>query len=350
MFLKNCWYIIAWADELSAGPIRRTALGVPLVLWRTESGEAVAQDDRCPHRMAPLSLGRVEGEAIRCMYHGLKFDRAGACLEIPGQDKVPGTFRLRTYSTTDRGGAVWVWMGEASPTDDLPGEIDMMFGPDWAGRRRYMRYEASYELIRDNLLDLSHVAYVHAGTLANSSSAAEVPPHVERFPWGLTTSHMHHDEPLPPYLRGVAAFEEPVDRWYNSAAYVRGNIVLLDGGSAPAGTGSTAAPYDERALLNRAFHALTPETETSTHYFYSVRRGFAVGDEELSDLLADRFDVAFLQDKTMIEAQAANIDPDQPMLATRADVVITHMRSLTRRQINEEVTRASAPDAAVANG
>lgn len=337
MFLKNAWYIAAWSDELGPGePRGRRILGRPVVLWRGTSGAVVAQEDRCPHRMAPLSMGRVEGESLRCMYHGARFDASGRCVEIPGQEKLPETIAVSVLPVVERGGMIWIWTGDAPADEALVPQVDWLFDPEWTGLRRYMHYDASYELIRDNLLDLSHVAFVHQGTLASSDAAAAIKPEIERFPWGIRTSHSHPDEPLPPYYRGIAGFEGNVDRWYVATAHARSNIVVIEGGSAPAGTGAAHGQYDTRALRHAALHALTPETGDSCHYFYSFRRAFAPGDEGLTRTLADRFDEAFREDKVMIEAQARNIDPDRHMKVINADVAPLYMRSLTRRLLREE--------------
>jgi vanillate O-demethylase monooxygenase subunit len=312
-----------------------------VVLWRPAEGAIVAQEDRCAHRMAPLSKGRIEGNSLRCMYHGLRFDQTGACIEIPGQDRIPPQFKVRTFTAFERSGIVWLWLGDRAPAaGEDPPDVAALFVPGWVGLRRYMHYRAGYELIRDNLLDLSHVAFVHEGTLAASSAAARRAPVTRRFPWGLTSAHSHPNEPLPPYLVSVAEFEGNVDRWFNSTAFVRSNVVLLEGGSAPVDTGALEGRRDSRALPNRALHVLTPETEASTHYFYSFRRGFAIDDPALTELLAERFDAAFEQDRDIIEAQSANIDPERPMLITKADSSLVYMRNLTRKLIREEQAEA----------
>jgi phenylpropionate dioxygenase-like ring-hydroxylating dioxygenase large terminal subunit len=342
MFLHNCWYMAAWAEELQHGvPLAKRLLDVPLVFWRASEGRIVAQEDRCPHRMAPLSLGRIERDAIRCLYHGAKFDLEGRCIEVPGQEQMPANLKVRTFPLIERAGMLWVWMGTEAPGEEPP-DVAEMFGAEWAGKLSYMHYDAPYELILDNLLDLSHVAFVHEGTLASSTAAAAIRPRIERFPWGLRTSHVHPDEPLPPYLRDVAQFEGLVDRWYVSTCFAKSRMVTFQGGSAPAGTGAIDGHYDHRALLNRALHVLTPETENSSHYFYSFRRGFALESETLTDLLAERFEDAFLQDKRMIEAQARNIDPMRHMLVIQADIAPLYVRKLTETFIREEQAGKSA--------
>ena len=153
MFLKNCWYVGAWDHELIDGKLlSRVLLNEHVLLYRGESGKIVAMNDRCPHRGALLSQGRLEGDAVRCMYHGIKFDGAGKCLQIPGQKMIPPKMRVRTYPVHEIGHLLWIWLGDPEKADvskivDLP----YMTDPNWTGLPGYMHYDASYLLIVDNL-------------------------------------------------------------------------------------------------------------------------------------------------------------------------------------------------------
>ena len=133
-YVKNAWYVGAWEHEIEDGkPYAMSILGEPIVLYRGgESGRIVALEDRCVHRLAPLSLGRCEGERLRCMYHGLLFDPDGKCVEIPGQEMIPAKARVRTYPIADAHGWLWIWMGD--PADAHEALIPPVIGhddPDW---------------------------------------------------------------------------------------------------------------------------------------------------------------------------------------------------------------------------
>ena len=133
MFLRNCWYVAAIDHELIDGKLlSRMLLGEHVLLYRGESGKVTALNDRCPHRGALLSRGRLEGDAVRCMYHGIKYDGSGKCVQIPGQDMIPPKLRVPGYPVVERGPFIWVWMGEAAKADPA--------------------------LIVDNLSDFSHLA------------------------------------------------------------------------------------------------------------------------------------------------------------------------------------------------
>ena len=192
MFLKNCWYMAGWAHELDEGRlIGRTLLEEPVLLYRGESGAVVALDNRCCHRGAYLSNGRREGDCVRCLYHGLKFDATGRCVQIPGQDVIPARLGVRSYPVVQRQGLIWIWMGQAAKAD--PAQIldfPYLDDPQWKGVPDYMHYKANWLLIVDNLSDFAHLAFVHTKTLGGSEEYAFVtrPTAVERLPRGFRVS------------------------------------------------------------------------------------------------------------------------------------------------------------------
>ena len=136
MFVKNCWYVAAWSSEITeSGTTSLSIANEPLLLYRTSAGEIVVLEDRCCHRQAPLSRGRREGDDIRCMYHGLKFDASGRCIEIPGQESIPERARVRRFPAMDLHSWVWVWMGDAALADPalVPGAVGLD-DPAWSLR------------------------------------------------------------------------------------------------------------------------------------------------------------------------------------------------------------------------
>ncbi len=176
MFVRNAWYVAAFAHECNDRPLARTLLGEPVVMFRTPAGECVALQDRCCHRFAPLSLGDVEADGIRCRYHGMKFSPQGNCIEIPGQDKIPPKMCVRSFPLIERHGLVWIWPGDPQLADPQR-IVDVHWNDDpaWPTARGYIHYQANYQLIADNLLDFSHLTYVHRSTLANAAFANSHP-------------------------------------------------------------------------------------------------------------------------------------------------------------------------------
>ena len=191
MFIKNCWYVAAWDIEVPEdGMLARTLLNEPVLLYRGSEGQVVALENRCCHRAAPLHLGRKEGDCIRCMYHGLKFDPSGACVEIPGQDKIPPKTCIKSYRVVERHRLVWIWMGDpamANPDDIV--DHHWHDSPDWRMKPGYIHYQANYKLIVDNLLDFTHLAWVHPTTLGTESAAA-LKPAIERDTQGNGTLNL----------------------------------------------------------------------------------------------------------------------------------------------------------------
>src|SRR4051812_40674516 len=182
MFIKNQWYVAGWASELTQQPLARTLLGEPVVMYRTASGEVVALEDRCCHRNLPLSHGRVEGDCLSCGYHGMVYNTAGECIRVPGQDTVPPGARVLKFPLVEKDSVLWIWMGDAAAANvagvpDYPIHAD----PRWAHKGNHYLIKCHYELIHDNLIDLSHVGYVHGKTIGGTPAAhSEAQMFVER--------------------------------------------------------------------------------------------------------------------------------------------------------------------------
>src|SRR5215831_756045 len=222
MFIRNCWYVVAWDHEVPAdGLFARTVIGEPVLLFRKRDGSIVAMEDRCCHRHAPLSKGRKEGDCVRCGYHGLKFDARGICIEAPGLDVVPPKARVRTYPVTVKNKWVFVWMGDAAlaTTDALPDNFSNEH-PDWNYLPGYLRYETNYLLICDNLLDFSHLSYVHEKTLGGTTAIAQARAQVEMVGGpgmpGIKVTRRVPNVPAPPYYRKMQTLEPDVvlERWF----------------------------------------------------------------------------------------------------------------------------------------
>lgn len=346
MFVRNCWYVAGWDHEVPIdGFLPRVLLGEPVLLYRDSQGRAVALEDRCCHRSAPLHLGRKEGDCVRCMYHGLKFDSTGACVEVPGQPAVPPKTCVRSYPVVERDRLVWIWMGDASLAD--PAEIVDFFwhgSPEWRMKPGYIHYQANYKLIVDNLLDFTHLAWVHPTTLG-TSSAADLKPQIERDTAGngtLTIRRWYLADEMPNLHKRVARFSGKVDRWqiyqWSPPALLR-----MDAGSAPAGTGAPEGRRVAEALQFRHTSIQTPETETTSHYWFCQARNFALDDEAMTEQIYQDVLVAFEEDRRMIEGQqqVLNLVPERPMLPIWADAGLNQARWLIDRMAKNEATTQS---------
>jgi phenylpropionate dioxygenase-like ring-hydroxylating dioxygenase large terminal subunit len=305
-FLRNCWYAAAWINDLGAKPLGRRILNEPVVLWRGAGGNPVAFSDRCAHRAAPLSRGECVDGKLRCGYHGLQFDASGACVQVPGQDRVPPDTSVRTYPVVERWNAVWIWMGEPAQADaGLIPDLFWLDDPGWTPTPGYLHCKGNYRLIVDNLLDLTHVAYLHRTTLNGDPREATVPTKTERNGKTVTVGRWMLDFTPPPLFARAGGFTGKVDRW-QFVTWQAPSVVYLDVGCAEAGTG---APQGNRSrgISIWSTHLLTPETEESTHYHFGYSRNFQLGDPAMSKLLFEGSRAAFMEDVDMIEAQQKNL-------------------------------------------
>lgn len=264
-FLRNAWYVAAWSDELSAeAPMRRVLLGEPVALFRDDAGRPVALADRCPHRFAPLSRGRVRGGALECPYHGLAFDATGRCVHNPhGDGRIPDAARVASFPLMERYGAVWIWMGDAQRAHEgsLPdfGYLDPAENEISTG---YLLTRAHYQLSADNLLDLSHFQFLHPDTLGTPAITAGAMSFEDdgETVWAKRSTRGEHLREAVALPFGVPK-GMPVDRWLD----VRWNTP----GLMSIEVGATIANLPrEFGLTSFSGHFLTPETDTSTHYFF----------------------------------------------------------------------------------
>jgi phenylpropionate dioxygenase-like ring-hydroxylating dioxygenase large terminal subunit len=305
MFLRNGWYAAIWSNDLNDRPVGRTFLNEKVVLFRNASGQVAALEDCCCHRAAPLSKGELAGDYLACGYHGLKYDISGQCIEVPGQSIVPRGAKVRSYPVRETWGVVWIWMGEPAKADEsrIP-NLYWLADPGWAATPGYIHLKSSYQFLIDNLLDLTHVAYVHKKTLAGDPREATTPTKTERLADGVRVGRWMIDFTPPPLFAKAGNFTGKVDRW-QFATWNPPATVYLDVGCATTGTG---APEGDRSqgISIWSSHLITPETEDSSHYMFCFARNFGVGDAEMSKLLYEGSKATFLEDADMLEAVQQN--------------------------------------------
>ena len=330
------WYAAAWASELGTAPLARTFLGEDVVLFRMSDGAAAALEDRCCHRHAPLSKGRLVENGLRCGYHGLVFDAAGACVDIPGQQSIPPGARVRAYPVVERWGWIWIWMGppeEADPAT-LP-DFHLLAAEGWTSGGERLHIKCHYQLVIDNLLDLSHLTFLHEATIG-SPQVAETPVKTERDGDRIRVTRWMLDVPPPPTFVRLAGFTGNIDRWQISTAAAPG-FVWLEVGGADAGTG---APEGDRSkgIERWNLNAVTPETESSSHLFWAECRNFALDDDGVSALLHQQIHDTLMEDTDMLEAQQRLIAkmPDADRIDINADAGPIQARRIVERILAEE--------------
>jgi vanillate O-demethylase monooxygenase subunit len=352
IFLKNCWYVAAWDHELIDGrKLARTILEKPVVLFRGHSGRYVALDDRCCHRGAPLSMGRIEGDCLRCMYHGMKYDPSGMCIEVPGQERIPKTLKVHSYPVVEKGHLVWIWMGDPALADPaLIVDYPPLHDPKWRGLPAYLHYDANWLLIVDNLSDLAHLAWVHTNTLGGSEEYAYVSKlgPIEKMDSGYSLERWHRNSLPPPYHKRVIPADEHdklLDRRNRVTMLIPG-IFLMETLFSPAGSGLEDL---ESTRQYRNCQYMTPETRRTTHFFWNYLHNYNIDDPNIAISLRDSLYEGFYEDKAIIEAQQVLLDrePDFRLRALEADVPLTHFRLTLKKRIKEEQAAARAEPAPV---
>lgn len=350
MFIKNTWYVAAWDKEVTSdGLFSRTIASVPILMYRTADDRLIAMEDRCCHRGAPLSVGKREGDCVRCMYHGLKFDATGQCIEAPAQPRIPPQAKVRTFPVVQQHRWIWIWMGDlAKANPALIPQTPWLDHPDWRSLDGYIHYDVNYLLICDNLLDFSHLPFVHPTTLGGGADYAEHPPKVERLDNGVRITRWALDTEPPPFVKAVKDWSGKVDRW-NIYNFTIPAILLMDSGNAPAGTG---APEGRRidAVEFRGCQAITPETENSTHYFFAHPHNFSIDKPEVTKSIHQNIITAFEEDRAIITAQQKNLalDPEFKMTPFAMDAALSQFRWVVARRLEQEAAEAAATSVASA--
>ncbi|MCP5179171.1 MAG: aromatic ring-hydroxylating dioxygenase subunit alpha [Pseudomonadales bacterium] len=341
-FIRNLWYVAAWSHELADTPIGRVLLEEPVVFYRRADGAPVAMEDRCPHRFAPLSMGRVEGDDLRCMYHGLRFGCDGVCREMPAREPAPPV-RVRIYPTVERWGWLWVWMGDPAQAD--PEKIPDAFGLQGAYDMRtdVMDIDACWELLNDNLCDLSHLDFSHATTLGASSAVrwSERKPHIEELPDGLRITRWFEDARMAP------GHPLPVDT-LSSYRYLLPGLFLMSMAWYPAGTAARCGYAEpvEPPLSSRADQqAVTPVTSRRSRYFFATGVARPQANQRLLDGIVAVVTAAFAEDKAILEAQQKIVDitpPERQRFATPHDAALLAFRRLVRARLAAEAETDAA--------
>lgn len=345
MFLKNFWYVVSWDHELADKPLGRTILGEPVVLFRGDDGKAVALEDKCPHRRVPLSMGKVvAGGLLQCHYHGLRFDKTGACVRVPGQESIPQTAKVKTYPVEERYHWIWIWMGDPAQADPatIP-DYHYLDSDDWGARGTYIHVKANWQLIVDNLLDLTHLAFVHESTIGNAAVAENAEVRVKRTPGGVLVTRWMIDKPAPPTYVKAGGFTGNVDRW-QFIDFLPPAFLRLHTGANPTGTGAPQGNLTGGINL-RNLNAITPETEKTSHYFWAQAHDFDVKNAKLTDMIFEQVEIAFLEDKEVFEAQQRVIDHDtsESQVDIHADAGgIQARRILTKLHDDERAARQAA--------
>lgn len=337
----NIWYVAAYGHDVTQQPLGRRICGKPVVFYRTASGQAVALEDRCSHRAMPLSHGECEGEIIRCIYHGLEFGPGGACMRIPNQERIPPIAAVRAYPLVEKDRLLWIWMGDPAKADrakvpDNPLHND----PAWEVATYFHEVKADWQLIADNLLDLTHVGIVHRKTIGGEEDAHYAAK--MRITSDENRVFMERHVPaadVPPSLKRYEAlgikFNGKIDRWFD-VEMIPGMMRLWTG-NMDAGAGAFDGRREGGFQL-RHNHALTPSTPTSCYWHTVVMRNYMLGNVELNRRVLQMTADVQEEDKRVIEAQQRILleEPERAVLDIASDGAQIQGRRLVQRWLAAE--------------
>jgi phenylpropionate dioxygenase-like ring-hydroxylating dioxygenase large terminal subunit len=343
MYVRNAWYVAAWDHEVTREMRRRIILDEPVVLFRRDDGAPVALEDRCCHRQAPLSMGKLIGNVVHCPYHGLQFDSSGKCVKVPSQDLVPPSAKVRAYPIVEKNHWIWIWTGDPAKADPaLIEDFHWLDDPAWRYGGSYLRVEGNYLLVVENLLDTTHLPFLHPNTLGTDAFARSEFD-VKREGDRITVTRWLMNELPAPFHKQMGGFPDgmKVDRW-QITHFGPPCFVKLDIGSAPVGTG--ARQGDRSKFMNMFnLNAITPETEKSAHYFFAQAYNFKLDQAWLSPMLKNQVHNIFLEDLAIIKAQQHNMDLGaSPVVGLGQDKAWMAMRGIVQRLVNEEQGQARA--------
>ncbi len=308
MFLRNAWYVAAWTDEVTRSLLPLEILAERIVLFRASTGDVVALEDACPHRKLPLSMGRLVNDTIMCGYHGLTFDGAGKCVAAPTSAAIPPKAAVRSYPTVERYGLVWIWMGDAARAnpDDILAITDWGRADRGFSHGQPMIVDCHYLYLVDNLLDPTHVTWVHPGSFGDSSCAS-VPIKTRSDADGVTASRWIFDAEPAPFYRKHLKFTGRCDRYQHYEVRYPCHAIIK-AIFTPAGCGGGDAPHHDDVFLMDSYNFLTPVNATQTRYFWFQLRSFAPDDPAVSQAFADDVKAAFEEDRLILNAVQIGMD------------------------------------------
>src|SRR5699024_221634 len=302
MFLQNAWYVAALEKEITAELYATTLLKQDVVWYRNTDGDDLALEVFCPHRRLPLSMGRLVGDNVECGYHGLTFDCSGQCVKAPGTSRMPKSAVVHSYPVVCRYGFVWLWMGDPALADKtaIP-EVAHWGDPAWGmNRGDAMELNCHYLYVTDNLLDPSHVSWVHQTSFGNQDIIGK-PLRVDVAESGVTVSRWLYDVEVAPFYQQFVRFKGRCDRKqeyqmrFPSHAIIRAIFT-------PSGTATDTLPFHDEVFLMDSYNFITPIDDETTRYFWFQMRNFSPKDEAVSALFSKDVRAAFAEDRAVLNA------------------------------------------------
>ena len=340
MFIRNAWYVAGLSEEFGQTLRAIKILNEEIVIYRITNGNPVALEDACPHRKLPLSMGVLEGDHVVCGYHGLTFDCSGKCVRAPTQkNAIPSRAVVNSYPVVDRWNFLWIWIGdpEMANPDDIY-NIENFENPAW-GMTPFgsMNIACNYLYIMDNLLDPSHVAWVHRTSFAGTGTENQ-PLEIDVLNDGVIVWRWMMDRPPPSYYADLVSFEGNCDRKQHyecrlpSLAINKSIFTLV-------GTGGPDKDLPKQAFVNISYNFMTPVDEDNSRYFWFQHRNQHPDNQEISQKMFEGAMMAFEEDREILERVHRGMKKSQgSKLNLGIDAGAIRFRKLLERRIGEDQT------------
>lgn len=334
-FIRNSWYVAGRSADFERALKPLRLLGENIVIFRGAQAEPIALEDACPHRKLPLSKGNLKGSTVECGYHGLTFNGRGACVAAPTQgDPIPKRARVRSYPVEDKYGFLWIWMGEAAPGPiiEIPNFDDPSWGKTALGA---LDIACDYLYVIDNLLDPSHVAWVHVTSFAGAGTDNR-PLEIEDIEEGVIVSRWIFAEPAPPYYQALLPFADNCNRKQHYECRLPSTAINMSVYTR-SGTGGPTARLPDDAFINISYNFITPVDEDSSLYFWFQHRNSDPGNQETNKRMFEGATMAFNEDKAILEEVHIGMkNRKTPYLNLGLDAGAMRFRAKVEKRISSE--------------
>ena len=356
MFLRNHWYVAAWSDELGKTPLAVKMLNEDIVIYRKQDGTPVALEDRCAHRRLPLSEGKLIGDTIECAYHGLAYDCSGTCIKVPGQSRWPKKLGVKSYPVVERHRFIYIWMGDIEDADEaLIVDFPLLTDPEWGVTKIHLDIKANYLLIIDNLLELSHVAYLHSSTIGNAPVAEDAVVSFHREGNAVRVAREMVDVPPARTYAQFGGTATNFDRWQTSE-FRPPAYFLINNGSEATGRREPGPHrlWDRGDWGFQVYHGITPATEKTTHQFWAICHPLAMVPKKGREEFYRQCHQVIWEDVGVYQAQQVSLDSDpegpsadnvNAKVRIDFDGAFFEARRVIKRMLKEEAALAKAKKA-----
>ena len=338
MYLRNCWYVAGWSKDFDRVLKAEKFLNENIVIYRKKDGSPAALENACPHRKLPLSKGTLADDNIICAYHGLTFNSEGQCTDSPTQrGMTPRRAVVKSYPVVDRYRLLWIWMGDPKLADpDLIFPIDNFDNPNWGCTDGgVLDIKCNYLWVCDNLLDPSHVAWVHVTSFAGAGTDDE-PLEIKKTDRGVVVSRWINGNMPSPYYADLVKFDGNCDRLQHYEMCLPA-IALNKSIYTPEGTGGPGKPYVENTYVNISYNFMTPIDEDNTRYFWFQHRNTDPNNKKISEKMNAGAVMAFEEDRAVLEDVHLGMkNPMTPNIDLGLDSGAKQFRLMLKRKIEEE--------------